>query len=161
MKRSRIKPVSAKRAAANKVSTLRPSRKPIAHRSVKMQAKYDGPDGRKALVARLLAERPRCEFRGATVVTVEILSTSMLSPFEQADRQIKARYNELNKTGWPQCDQPSTEIHERLSRARGGSILDESNCVALCHEHHRWTTDHPAEATKLGLLKSRWGKHEE
>ena len=44
-----------------KRSRIKPSRKPIAHRSAKMQAKYDGPDGRKALVARLLTERPRCE----------------------------------------------------------------------------------------------------
>ena len=116
-----------------KRSRIKPSRKPIAHRSAKMQAKYDGPDGRKALVARLLERYPVCRFG----VFGEYMVVSH------------------------QCNQPSTEIHERLSRARGGSILDESNCVALCHEHHRWTTDHPAEATKLGLLKSRWGKHED
>ena len=132
MKRSRINPVSSKRAAANKVSTLHPSRKPITHRSAKMQAKYEGPDGRKALVARLLAERPRCE-------------TYLFGIYPY----------------FKDCTEKAVDCHERLSRARGGSILDESNIITCCRACHTWITDHPAEATKLGLLKSRWGKHEE
>lgn len=105
---------------------LKPSRKPIPRRSAKMEAKYAGPDGRRALVARLLSERPRCEYKQIV--------------FE--------------------CQQRSTEIHEVLSRARGGSILDESNCRALCHEHHRYITDHPLEAERLGLSKRRWPKEQ-
>lgn len=50
----------------------------------------------------------------------------------------------------------STEVHELLSRARGGSILDSTNCAALCHHCHRWITTHPAEATAEGWLKRSW-----
>jgi 5-methylcytosine-specific restriction endonuclease McrA len=55
------------------------------------------------------------------------------------------------------CQQArSTEVHELLSRARGGSILDVENCVALCHGCHSWITTHPAAATAEGWLRSRW-----
>ena len=120
-----------------KRTPLKPSRKPIAHRSRKMQAKYDGPDGRRALVQRLLAERPVCQFRTRAT---DLVSGASLD--------------------W-HCPRPSQDAHEILSRARGGSILDEKNILMLCRFHHSWITDHPAEATTMGLLKSRWGKHEE
>lgn len=51
----------------------------------------------------------------------------------------------------------STEVHELLSRARGGSILDESNCVALCHACHGWITTNPLQATADGWLLSQYG----
>lgn len=50
----------------------------------------------------------------------------------------------------------STEVHEVLSRARGGSILDPDNCVALCHDCHAWVTTHPAQALAAGWLRSSW-----
>ena len=97
MKRSRIKPVSSKRAAANKV--------------------------RRDLRTGLFEERGwKCE-----------------------------RCKVAEATDW----------HERLSRARLGSITDKSNAVILCRACHEHITRHPAEATREGWLKSRWGKHEE
>lgn len=39
----------------------------------------------------------------------------------------------------------ATEVHELLSRARGGSILDRDNCVALCHDCHAGITDHTVD----------------
>ena len=53
---------------------------------------------------------------------------------------------------------PSSEVHEVLSRARGGDILDKSNCRALCHMCHFWITTNPAEALKTGWLKNSWDK---
>lgn len=55
---------------------------------------------------------------------------------------------------------PSTEVHELLSRARGGSILDVTNCVALCFLCHHWITTHPKEATESGWLKNSWDKND-
>ena len=52
----------------------------------------------------------------------------------------------------------STEVHEVLSRARGGSILDKSNCKALCHKCHFWITTNPADAKAQGWLKNSWEK---
>ncbi len=50
----------------------------------------------------------------------------------------------------------STQVHELLSRARGGSILDEANCVALCGGCHEWVTEHPAQAALEGWLLHSW-----
>lgn len=51
---------------------------------------------------------------------------------------------------------PSTEIHEVVTRARGGSILDRANCRALCHGCHRWITEHPKKAHEEGLMAHSW-----
>lgn len=51
--------------------------------------------------------------------------------------------------GWP------LEVHEKVSRGRwSAGYLVESNCLALCHDHHGWVTAHPEEATRLGFLAS-------
>jgi 5-methylcytosine-specific restriction endonuclease McrA len=50
----------------------------------------------------------------------------------------------------------STEVHELLSRARGGSILDRGNCVALCSTCHAWITTHPKDAHAEGWLRHSW-----
>lgn len=50
----------------------------------------------------------------------------------------------------------SQDIHEIKSRARGGSILDESNLLALCRTCHNWITTHPKEALEQGFLKNSW-----
>jgi hypothetical protein len=63
---------------------------------------------------------------------------------------------------FPLCERcgikPSSEVHEVLRRARGGDILDKSNCRALCHMCHFWITTNPAEALKTGWLKNSWDK---
>ena len=40
----------------------------------------------------------------------------------------------------------STDPHEPLTRARGGSIIDKANMVALCRECHDWIHAHPKQA---------------
>lgn len=50
----------------------------------------------------------------------------------------------------------SQDIHELKSRARGGSIVDEENLVALCRNCHIWVTTHPKEAHAQGWLKNSW-----
>lgn len=49
----------------------------------------------------------------------------------------------------------STECHELLSRARGGSVLDPDNIACLCHACHAWITTHPKDATTDGWLRSK------
>ena len=55
----------------------------------------------------------------------------------------------------------STDIHEVVSRARGGSILDPRNLVALCRPCHSWITEHPAEAYAQGWSRHSWENHYE
>ena len=50
----------------------------------------------------------------------------------------------------------ATEVHEILTRARGGSILDKENCVPLCHSCHSWVTLNPKAAHSEGLLRNSW-----
>jgi 5-methylcytosine-specific restriction endonuclease McrA len=50
----------------------------------------------------------------------------------------------------------SQDIHELKSRARGGSITDETNLVALCRTCHTWVTQNPALAKEQGWLKNSW-----
>ena len=64
---------------------------------------------------------------------------------------------------FPMCQRckgrPSQDVHEVLSRARGGDILDRENCVALCRDCHRFITEHPRFAVEEGWLRHSWDKH--
>lgn len=73
---------------------------------------------RRAFVARILLERPVCQFLG--------------------------------------CANDSYDVHEVITRARGGSILEPDNVKALCRKHHDWIHAHPEDATALGLLAPSW-----
>lgn len=56
------------------------------------------------------------------------------------------------------CWGRSSEVHEVVTRARGGSILDPHNVLALCHWCHCWVTEHPLEAHSLFLVRHGWEK---
>lgn len=51
---------------------------------------------------------------------------------------------------------PSTDVHEIKTRARGGSILSESNCACVCRACHNWIGLNPAKATEEGWLRHSW-----
>lgn len=53
------------------------------------------------------------------------------------------------------CGAGADDLHEVLSRARGGSISDPANCVPLCRECHDWVTTHPRLATGEGWLERK------
>ena len=53
------------------------------------------------------------------------------------------------------CNNRADDLHEIVSRARGGSITDPANLIGLCRTHHQWVTEHPIEAEKLGLSKRK------
>lgn len=50
----------------------------------------------------------------------------------------------------------SVDVHEVKSRARGGSILDEANCVTVCRTCHDFITTHPPQAEAEGLSVHSW-----
>jgi len=80
---------------------------------------------RKAFVAQLLSERLSCEAQW------------FIYPFDKTHK----------------CGRFPDDIHEPLSRARGGSILDPDNALAVCRYCHNWIHANPAMATESGLLK--------
>lgn len=59
------------------------------------------------------------------------------------------------KTTWTRCFREPIEVHHRLTRARGGGLLDELgeiyHLIALCHQHHRNDAD-GGLAYESGLL---------
>jgi 5-methylcytosine-specific restriction endonuclease McrA len=55
------------------------------------------------------------------------------------------------------CDrQRSTDVHELKSRARGGSIVAEANCRALCRGCHDFITTNPSAAEAEGWSLPSW-----
>jgi 5-methylcytosine-specific restriction endonuclease McrA len=60
----------------------------------------------------------------------------------------------------PGCPRLADDLHEILTRARGGSITDEANCIPLCRPDHDAITFRPESeldwAYSLGLLRHSW-----
>lgn len=50
---------------------------------------------------------------------------------------------------------PWSEMHEILTRGRGGDPTDPANILCLCADCHRWITTHELEARALGLVRAR------
>lgn len=120
MKRSRIRPVSAKRQAENRQ--------------------------RQKLRTVLLAERgPWCQ---APAIT---LHASCWGKPELPEVGYVA-HQAINSL----CTGQWVDMHEVLTRARGGSITDPANILLLCRPCHDWVTTHPREAHAVGLVKNSW-----
>jgi hypothetical protein len=58
--------------------------------------------------------------------------------------------------GRPDCHRRADDLHEPLSRARGGSITDEANARPLARECHDEITLGPDWAYEAGLLVHSW-----
>lgn len=101
-------------------------RTPLAKRSKKTQEKYKE---RVPLVQRLLKERPWCQ------------ACPVFAKFDCVVTYIR---------------RPSEDIHEIIRRSQGGSILDESNLLAVCRQCHQRIGNHPQLAFDLGLAKHGW-----
>ena len=62
--------------------------------------------------------------------------------------------------GRPECQRRADDLHEPLSRARGGSITDEANCIPLsriCHDEITFLPESELGwAYDRGLLVHSW-----
>lgn len=59
------------------------------------------------------------------------------------------------------CTLHATDVHEILTRGRGGSITDPQNCLSLCRTCHQFITDNPAWAEEHGFIVSQFSGHAE
>ncbi len=50
---------------------------------------------------------------------------------------------------------PWSEVHEILTRGRGGDPTDPENQLCLCGPCHSWITTHETDARELGLVRGR------
>lgn len=55
------------------------------------------------------------------------------------------------------CGGRADDLHERLSRARRGSLTDPANLIPLCRADHDWVSTHPKEAALEGVSLSSYG----
>jgi hypothetical protein len=110
------------------VSTSSLTRTKLAPRSEKRADLYARTGGRVDVVREMLDRYPAC----------------MASP-------------RINANGARvRCAGRSVDVHERLPRSAGGSILNRSNLVAVCRTCHEWIGANRVEALALGLLVSRY-----
>lgn len=54
------------------------------------------------------------------------------------------------------CTHRSTDVHEILTRARGGSIIDRANVAALCRNCHGFITVNPLWSQANGFILHSW-----
>lgn len=121
-----------------KRSPMKRSTKRLPWKSAKREAIASE---RRAFVARILSERPTCEGRFYLRAIVNTLG----------DRDEKVAIGVLRA-----CSEQSVEVHEKLKRSRGGSIIEDDNVLALCRSCHRFTEDEPRLATMAGMLIPSW-----
>ena len=100
----------------------------MRHRSRKKEAEYEL---RRPLVRRLLEDRPWCE----------------------ACPVFAAHDGKVTYVRQPACD-----VHEKVRRSQGGSILDETNLLCVCRGCHRRIGNYPALAFELGLAESPYSR---
>lgn len=110
----------------NKENSFGKNRKPLARRSKKTEELYVE---RRKFVEKILQERPFC----------------------QACRAFAAYENKVTFK-----QQMSRDVHELVRRSQGGSILDESNVLAVCRPCHTRIGNYPQLAFELGLAKHGW-----
>lgn len=104
------------------------AKKGLNKRSKKMESAYEK---RRPFVEKVLKERPLCE---------------ACRVFAAHDG--KATFNQ----------HMSRDVHEIVRRSQGGSILDESNVLAVCRPCHMRIGNYPQLAFDLGLAKHGWEK---
>lgn len=61
----------------------------------------------------------------------------------------------LTPVGNRRDPRPWSDMHEILTRARGGDPTDGANILCLCRECHKWVTEHETDARELGLVRAR------
>lgn len=82
----------------------------------------------------------------------------------QAENRERRKVVKATFGGQPMCIAPgctrwADDVHEPLTRARGGSITDAANMAPLCRPHHdEITFTEPAWAYEVGLLVHSWDR---
>jgi hypothetical protein len=73
-----------------------------------------------------------------------------------ADRLYPDRREGTVMCAVPWCPRLADDLHEPLTRARGGSITDEDNAEPVCRQHNDELTLEPEWGYRLGFLKHSW-----
>jgi 5-methylcytosine-specific restriction endonuclease McrA len=117
-----------KRRKPLKAKTPLKQKSQLKKRSKKTEKLYSE---RRPFVEKILKERPLCE---------------ACKVFAAHDEKVTYRQH------------MSKDVHEIVRRSQGGSILDESNVLAVCRPCHIRIGNYPQLAFDLGLAKHGWEK---
>jgi 5-methylcytosine-specific restriction endonuclease McrA len=107
-------------------SSTKKQQKPIRKTSKKQEDLYKL---RRPFVEKILSENPYCQACPA---------------FAKHDGKVVFSQNR------------SSDVHELVRRSQGGSIIDESNVIAVCRKCHTRIGNNPQLAFDLGLAKHGW-----
>lgn len=111
----------------------------------------------------LVAHKP-LERRTPIEATTGLAQVTPLAPVSRRRRAenrerskvVHATFEDAPGCAAPGCGRLADDVHEPLTRARGGSITDPANMVPLCRGCHDVVTLGPAWAYDLGLLVHSW-----
>lgn len=101
---------------------------------------------RKALLKGTTRMKPRSKRRVRDMVDRVELVVAMLREHPTCQARVLCR------------GARAVDVHERLTRARGGKITDpvQSHAITVCRLCHDWITREPARATVLRLMLPSW-----
>jgi len=107
-----------------------------------------------ARISRLKARTPLTRTRGLAAVSrkraAENRERAAMANRLWPDRR---EGTVMCQCGRPECHRRADDLHEPLTRARGGSITDEANARPLARECHDEITLGPDWAYRAGLIK--------
>lgn len=66
------------------------------------------------------------------------------------------RARQGNTCAWPRCSQPWVDVHEVLTRGRGGHHLDPDIVIGLCRAHNEYAGDETRRAECAGAVIPSW-----
>lgn len=119
----------------------RAERKPMRRAST---SGVEEREQRRALVADLLGRTAACQAGAALHAQVARLDPAL------ADKLVRAGIICAGNVA-------PVDVHELLPRSAGGSIVDPTNCIAVCRACHRFAHTNPKVARAAGVLRSRYG----
>lgn len=111
-----------------------------------------------------LTARKRLERRASLTTGTPLARVTPIAPVSKKRRAENrtrrnvayATFGDAPACAAPGCGRLADDVHEPLTRARGGSITDPANMVPLCRPCHTEITLGPAWAYDLGLLVHSW-----
>lgn len=93
----------------------------------------------------------------ARVTPLRPVSANRRADNRERRRVVFAIFGDAPVCAVPGCGRLADDVHEPVTRARGGSILSADNMAPLCRPHHTEISDlQPEWAYEAGLLRHSW-----
>ncbi|TDD97576.1 HNH endonuclease signature motif containing protein [Actinomadura rubrisoli] len=94
--------------------------------------------------------------RLARVTPLQPVSVKRRAENRERHKVVHATFGDAPLCRAPGCGRLADDIHEPLTRGRGGSVTDPSNMVPLCRTCHGLVQLGPPWAYEFGLMAHSW-----